>query len=273
MAMKLSPAEKAADNAIRAYNAQIEKAIKTLGREHTVTQNLINKARSVYGASAIKEMKNKQGYEIPQIKRNRETVSNSVKYKALKNATQYKDRDNKTRYKSMFDVTRAQQKALTQLSQSKLKQTPNAAILEYNRNVATLEGMKGTKINGVKAEKTKEYKELQKAVKTFEREQKSVWNKQDFSRQLYENDLASEIFDAYEQAKEDGDDTELYEDFANRYHSGDDFDYDLLLKIRDQRYNDMLNKAMDNPKIEDTLQGSKLNEWLNSFELIYNPFE
>lgn len=256
MAMKLNPAEKANDSVIRAFNKQIENAYRNLGYNHTVTQNLVNKAKSIYGASNMKEMSIKLGYgagqldystgeihAIPQIQRNRANVSNTVKAKALKAATQYTQGDKKGQYKSMFDVSKAYQKAVKQARQNILKGIPNQTI------------------------KTKTPKQI-------EREIKKQLTQDKIRKQILENDLASEIFAAYEEAKENGDDTELYEDFARNYHDGNDADYDLLEQIAQKRYEQMAARALENPETETGLTGDRLNAFLSGeFVDILNPFE
>ena len=238
MPMKMNAAEKANDSTIRAFNAQIEKAYKTLGANNTVTQNLINKAKSVYGASNMKEM-SKVGNNIPQISRTRATVSNNTSAKALYQATHYTSGTRKGQYKSMFDVTKAHQKAISQILQDTLKAQSNKDILRYNRRKNILATLKGTT-------KTQNpiYKRAEKQVKQFEKALKKNWNVEQIQNKISENDLASEIFDAYTKAKEDGDDTKLYEDFAKDYHDGKEINYDLIQQIQDQRAQTLLKKAV-----------------------------
>lgn len=254
MAMKLNPSEKAVDSIIRAYNAQIEKAYRTLGYNHTVTQNLVNKAASIFGKGAMKEMKITQGYSegqinkstgeiygIPQIQRNRTTLGQTTKAKALKNAVQFTQGDRKGQYKSMYDVTKAHQRAIQQVRQSILKQIPNEKIKTLS-------------------------------PKQIEREIKRNLTPDKIRKRIAENDLASEIFDAYAKAKENGEDTELYEDFAKDFHAGNDIDLDLIRSIQEQRYNTMLAKSLENPEDSTGLTGQELNDFLSGFEEIYNPF-
>lgn len=254
MAMKMNAAEKANDSTIRAFNAQIEKAFRTLGYNHTVTQNLVNKAVSIYGKGAMKEMKITQGYSegqinkstgeiygIPQIQRTRATLGQTTKAKALKNATQFTQGDKKGQYKSMYDVTKAHQKAIQQVRQSIIKQIPNEKLKTLT-------------------------------PKQIEREIKRNLTPDKITKKIAENDLASEIFDAYAKAKEDGDDTELYEDFAKDFHEGKDLDMDLIRAIQEQRFNTMLAKSLENPDDNAGLTGQDLNDFFSGFEEIYNPF-
>ena len=257
MAMKMTAAEKANDSIIRAFNKQIENAYRKLGYNHTVTQNLVNQAKSIYGAANMKEMKITAGYTagqivkttgeifgIPQINRNRANVSNGMKAKALKAATQYTAGNKKGQFKSMYDVTKAHQKAIEQVRQSILKSIPAGEI------------------------RSSTPKQLEQRIKKELKPER-------IQKQIIENDLASEIFAAYKQAKEDDDDLELYQDFARNYHDGKEIDYDLLSQINTARYESMLEKSLENPELTTGLTGDKLNEFLNSggWTEILNPFE
>lgn len=257
MAMKMNAAEKANDSIIRAFNKQIENAYRKLGYNHTVTQNLVNQAKSIYGAANMKEMKITAGYTagqidkttgeifgIPQINRNRANVSNGMKAKALKAATQYTAGNKKGQFKSMYDVTKAHQKAIEQVRQSILKSIPAGEI------------------------RSSSPKQLEQRIKKELKPER-------IQKQIIENDLASEIFAAYEQAKEDDDDLEIYQDFARDYHDGKEIDYDLLSQINTARYESMLEKSLENPDLTTGLTGDKLNEFLNSggWTEILNPFE
>jgi hypothetical protein len=270
MAMKMNAAEKANDSTIRAFNAQIEKAYKTLGANNTVTQNLINKARSVYGASNMKEM-SKAGNNIPQISRTRATVSNNTSAKALHQATHYTSGARKGQFKSMYDVTKAHQKAMTQILQDTLKATPNKYVKRYMRRKNRLAGLVGTTINGVRAEKTPMYKALEKAVKSFEKNQKRNLTASNLESKISENDLASEIFDAYAKAKENNEDTGLYEDFARDYHGGNEINYDLIQQIQDQRAQTLREKSVQ-PDLSNGLSSSELDNFFDGFVDIYNPY-
>ena len=265
MAMKMNAAEKANDSTIRAFNAQIEKAYKTLGANNTVTQNLINKAKSVYGTSNMKEM-TRAGNNIPQIARTRATVSNNTSAKALYQATHYTSGTRKGQYKSMYDATKAQQKAISQILQDTLKAQPNKNISRYNKRKNILTALKGTT-------KTQNpiYKRAEKQVKQFEKELKKNLTVANLENKIAENDLASEIFDAYAKAKEDGDDTKLYEDFAKDYHDGKDIDYDLIQQIQDQRAQTLIEKAVQ-PDLANGLHSGELDNFFDDFVDIYNPY-
>lgn len=261
----MNAAEKANDSTIRAFNAQIEKAYKTLGANNTVTQNLINKARSVYGASNMKEM-NRAGNNIPQIARTRATVSNNTSAKALYQATHYTSGTRKGQFKSMFDATKAHQKAITQIMQDTLKAQSNKDISRYNRRKNILTALKGTT-----TAKNPIYKRAEKQVKQFEKELKRNWNVEQIQNKISENDLASEIFDAYAKAKEDGDDTKLFEDFAKDYHDGKEINYDLIQQIQDQRAQTLLEKAVQ-PDLSKGLSSGELDNFFDDFVEIYNPY-
>lgn len=278
--MKMTPAEKANDSIIRAFNKQIENAYRKLGYNHTVTQNLVNQAKSIYGAQNLKEMKITAGYTagqidkatgeifgIPQINRNRANVSNGFKAKALKAATQYTAGDKKGQYKSMYDVTKAHQKAIEQVRQDIIKKSSNKEIKKLMRYSRRLENLTEIPIKY----RNKQEKAIHNYIKQFYKE----LTKGRISQKLIENDLASEIFAAYEQAKEEDDDLELYQDFARNYHDGKELDYDLLSKIQTNRYETMLEKSLENPELTTGLTGDKLNEFLNSdgWTEILNPFE
>lgn len=252
MAMKLNPAEKANDSIIRAYNKQIENAYRNLGYNNTVTQNLVNKAKSIFGANAMKGMKITAGYstgqinkstgeiyEIPQIQRNRANLANTMKAKALKAATQYTQGDRKGQYKHMYDVSKAYQKAINQARQNILKSMSAKTI------------------------QSKTPKQIEKAIKKELTPDK-------IRRQITENDLASEIFAAYEEAKEQGDDTEMYIEFAERYHNGDDMDFDLVNRIAEKRYETLAEKSLDNP--ESGITAAELNMLMGGEWTDISPF-
>lgn len=203
MASKLTPQQKAADSTIRAFNAQIERAYKTLGANNTVTINLVNTAKSLYGASGMREMKIKphgvvgamvnpatgEAAPIPQITRTKENLNNAYKAKELKGRTQYTTGSRKGQYKNMFDVTRAHQKAIKQVRQNIVK----AMTPQYRRSHTP--------------------KEIQKEVN------RQMTNEMIRTQQL-ENDLASEIFAKYAKARQNDDDEfEYYQRLANEYHN------------------------------------------------------
>lgn len=265
MAMKMNAAEKANDSTIRAFNAQIEKAYKTLGANNTVTQNLINKAKSVYGASNMKEM-SRAGNNIPQISRTRATVSNNTSAKALYQATHYTSGTRKGQFKSMYDATKAHQKAITQIMQDTLKAQSNKDISRYNRRKNILTALKGTA-----SAQNPIYKRAEKQAKQFEKELKRNWNVEQIQNKISENDLASEIFDAYAKAKDNNEDTGLYEDFARDYHDGKEINYDLIQQIQDQRAQTLIDKAIQ-PDLSNGLSSGELDNFFDGFEDIYNPY-
>lgn len=235
MAMKLNASEKKADSIIRQYNAQIEKAYKTLGYGHTVTQNLINKARSIFGADNLKDMSLKsvssmqidkttgEVFTIPQIKRNRKTLANLNNAMALKNATQYTKGAYKGNYKSMFDVSKAHQRAIDRLEK-------NLRV----KNADRLSSMP-----------------QKESIKEWDKIKKTQLNRENLERQIMLDDLASEIFESYN-SMDEGDDTELfemYQDFASGYHNGDSYTTAQLQKLLDERQRFLLEQQAYNPEL------------------------
>lgn len=235
MAMKLNASEKKADSIIRQYNAQIEKAYKTLGYGHTVTQNLINKARSIFGADNLKDMSLKsvssmqidkttgEVFTIPQIKRNRKTLANLNNAMSLKNATQYTKGAYKGNYKSMFDVSKAHQRAIDRLEK-------NLRV----KNADRLSSMP-----------------QKESIKEWNKIKKTQLNKENLARQIMLDDLASEIFESYN-SMDEGDDTELfemYQDFASGYHNGDHYTTTQLQQLLDERQRFLAEQQAYNPEL------------------------
>lgn len=202
MAMKLNAVEKANDSILRQYNSQIEKSVRQLGINHTTTRNLINAAVQIFGADNMKTMKitrvlsesqlNKttgEIYGIPQISRNRATLSQTTKAKELRAMTQYTRGELKGNYKALYDVSKQYQRAIKRAEQKIRMNIPDyiADMTTSNPNAAN---------QYVKSQLT------QGAV----------------NQQTLYDDLASEIFEAYEDAKESGDDTDDFETFAHGFH-------------------------------------------------------
>ena len=249
MAMKLNAKEKANDSIIRAYNKQIERAYKELGYHNTVTQNLVNKARSIFGTENLKMLKqtsinsnqiNKttgEIFEIPQISRNRATLSTD-NAKALQKATKYAT--DKSKYLSMYDVTRAYQNAVEKVMDIRRKNVPR----EY------------LQIDDIR-KKTKKIKDYING-----------YNSSDVRRQLMINDLASEIFEAYDEDKtstDNDDDLIYYRQFADDWHNGRDIDTEVIEKITQKRFDKLINEHLNNPFAEynqDTILGN-LNDFVD----------
>lgn len=202
MAMKLNAVEKANDSILRQYNSQIEKSVRQLGINHTTTRNLINAAVQIFGADNMKTMKitrvlsesqlNKttgEIYGIPQISRNRDTLSQTAKAKELRAMTQYTRGELKGNYKALYDVSKQYQRAIKRAEQKIRMNIPDyiADMTTTNPNAAN---------QYVKSQLT------QGAV----------------NQQTLYDDLASEIFEAYEDAKESGDDINEFETFARGFH-------------------------------------------------------
>lgn len=237
MAMKLSATEKANDSIIRAYNKQIEQSVRRLGINHTITQNLINNAYSVFGSNNVKEMKITLGYSggqidyttgeifgIPQIKRGRSQVSDTLKAKALKASYQYMHGETKGKIKYPYDSSKAYQKAIKQAALDIQKKSITAKDITTN------------------APKLKDV-----AKRAF----KQITPKKINERIVY-NDLASEIFAAYEEAKKDGDKLDEYQDFAKIHHHGDRtmIDKELLDRISESRREALIEKSLQSEYVD-----------------------
>jgi len=233
MAMKLNASEKKADIIIRQYNAQIEKAYKTLGYGHTVTQNLVNKARSIFGTDNMKDMSLKsvssmqinkatgEVYAIPQIKRNRETLANLYNAMTLKETTQYTRGAYKGNYISMFDVSKAHQRALDRLEK-------NLRV----KNADRLSNMSH-----------------EDSLKEWDKIKKTQLNRENLERQIMIDDLASEIFESYNNM-DPCDAPELYsdyQDFASGNHNGDDYTTEQLQRLLDERQRFLTEQQAYNP--------------------------
>ena len=221
MAMKLNAVEKANDSIIRQYNKQIEKSVRQLGFNNTITQNLINTATQIFGSNSMKVMKVTIGFSrnqtnentgeiigIPQISRTRATLSQTAKAKELRATTQYTRGELKGNYKSLYNVTKAYQKSI-RLATQKIRANLPQNIIEQSK----------TNPNVVN--------EYINANLTNE----SIQNQTNY------DDLASEIFEAYEELKDLGDDTEEFEKFAHFYHDErNNYSDDALLNyIKEKR--------------------------------------
>ena len=215
MAMKMTAVEKQNDSIIRAYNSQIEKAVKQLGYGHTVTQNLINNATMIFGENNMKQMTKKAGKDavtgktisIPQISRNRKTVS-SGKAKKLQTETKTKSGT----YKNMYDVSKHYQKAI------------DNAIAQRRANIP---------------DNLMQIKDINKRTKAIKKYVNNV-TKQEIKNQININDLISETFEQYNMAKEKGDDVTEYIEFANDYHSGNEVNQQTLLNLKKKQYEKQL---------------------------------
>lgn len=215
MAMKMNAVEKQNDSIIRAYNSQIEKAVKQFGYGHTVTQNLINNATMIFGENNMKQMTKKVGKDvitgqtisIPQISRNRKTISTNMA-KKLQNETKTKTGT----YKNMYDVSKHYQKAI------------DNAIAQRRANIP---------------DNLMQIKDINKRTKAIKNYVNNV-TKQEIKNQINISDLISETFERYKIAKEKGDDVTDYIEFANDYHSGNEINYETLLKLKKKQYGKQL---------------------------------
>lgn len=223
--MKLNAVEKANDSIIRQYNKQIEKSVRQLGFNNTITQNLINTATQIFGSNSMKAMKVKIGFSqnqinentgeiigIPQISRTRATLSQTAKARELRATTQYTRGELKGNYKSLYNVTKAYQKSI-RLATQKIRANLPQNIIEKSK----------TNPNAVN--------EYISANLTNE----AIQN------QINYDDLASEIFEAYEELKDLGDDTEEFEKFAHFYHDErNNYSDDALLNYIKEKRDELL---------------------------------
>lgn len=215
MAMKMTTAEKQNDSIIRAYNSQIEKAVKHLGYGHTVTQNLINNATMIFGENNMKQMTKKavkdvitgQTINIPQISRNRKTISTD-RAKKLQKETKTKT----GKYKNMYDVSKHYQKAIDNAIAQRRASIPDNLM---------------------------QIKDINKRTKAIKNYVNNV-TKQEIKNQINISDLISETFEQYRISKENGDDVIEYIEFANDYHSGNEINHETLLNLKKKQYEKQL---------------------------------
>lgn len=211
MAMKLSAAEKQNDSIIRTYNIQIEKAVKQLGYSNTITQNLINNAKIIFGETNLKQMSKKavkdtvtgEIVHIPQISRNRKTLSTN-KAKELQKETKTKSGT----YKNMYDVSKHYQNAI------------DKAIAKKRANIPQ------------KFMEIKNIKDRSKAIKNYV----NNVTKYDINEQIIINDLISEIYEKYKIAKESGENVDEYIEFANDFHSGKNISIETLIDLKSKQF-------------------------------------
>lgn len=215
MAMKMTAVEKQNDSIIRAYNSQIEKAVKQLGYGHTVTQNLINNATMIFGENNMKQMSKKAGKDvvtgqtisIPQIARSRKTISTDMAKKL-----QFETKTKSGAYKNMYDVSKYYQKAIDYAIAKRRADIPDNLM------------------------KIKDINKRTKAIKNYV----NNVTKQEIRNQININDLISETFERYKLAKENGDDVTDYIKFANDYHSGNEVNQQTLLNLKKKQYEKQL---------------------------------
>lgn len=242
MAMKLTAAQKAVDSAIRAYNRQIEKAYNELGYDHTVTRNLVATARSIFGKDNIKVMDTKyvdrknidystgEYHETIQIKRSKAVLDLAIQGKLVeqlnkatkfKNNTQDKslDKYNGT-YNRMYNVSMAVNQAVEQLRMFHQAHLPQHII----------DAMVGRPV----AQKNDILQAFLKQMTT----------RDNIDTQIFYNDLATEVFAGYHQARNeiDANDYDLDEaylkmqEFAQNYNANN-YDMSLLYEARRARDN------------------------------------
>lgn len=245
MAMKLNAAEKANDSILRQYNSQIEKSVRQLGLNHTTTQNLINAAVQIFGAGNMKTMKitrvlsesqlNKNTgeiYGIPQIARNRATLSQTAKAKELRATTQYTRGELKGNYKALYDVSKQYQRAIRRAEQKIRMNIP-----DYIADLTATEPNAANKY--VQSQLTQDV----------------------INQQTMYDDLASEIFEAYEDAKDAGDDTDDFETFAHGFHDKRKIDdNDAMLAWLEEQRNKLLREKSNIDRQEENYARFRIDE-------------
>ena len=231
MAMKLNKMEKVNDSIIRAYNKQIENAYRKLGYNHTITRNLVNTARRIFGGDNIKEMAINRGYSknqidrttgeihaIPQIKRTRATLGTSKAKELEKVVKQTNANKGGKMYKNQYDVSKTYQNAV-----NKAIATKKTAVINDPAN---------------KGRSATEMWDYANNVTTAE-----------IQKQIDYDLVAGEIFDKYAQAKEhDEDGIDAYRFFADKYNANEtNIDPVLIdaLRNRDMSLERMNNITLD----------------------------
>lgn len=153
MAMKLTDAQKATDNAIRSYNKQIEQAYQKLGYNHPVTRNLVATAKSVFGDNlSYKKITSTNYYKgqidivsgeilaIPQISRSKKNldiygakqkiqtnngIKNLSQVENLKRLTMYTNNvDKKQYYRHLYDVSKTYSNAVSKVRSQMVSNIP-----------------------------------------------------------------------------------------------------------------------------------------------------
>lgn len=263
MAMKLNASEKQADNFIRSLNKQIEKAYKDLGYNHPVTRNLVHTAKAIVGKDNIKYMSQKsyknnqmdmstgEVHEIPQISRTRKALNAlTATTKVFNQSTGHMTKTSKLEqiqkqyYTSQgiatrYDVTKAHQKAIEREMQ--------------RRRVEYTNTHKGTG------------KKFFDEVDAYQR----AFTEKELNKQLYFDVIASDIFEKYKQAKDNGDeDIDDYTMFADMYNHGDnieDFE-NIVQQAMVKRDETLHNMAYTDEQLEQEL--SRGQSLLNYMDLL-----
>lgn len=231
MASKLTDAQKIADNAIRAFNKQIESAYRNLGYNHQVTRNLVSTARSIFGESNIKysdrsstfnyNMVDKATGEIlaiPQISRGKKALdaygikdkgAKRSKLAELERVTSYRDKANVKQYKRMFDVTKAVSEAARRLELSRKAHIP-VEIQAQIDNAKTI------------AEKNSILKGYVHS-----------YSQAEYQTQLSIDIIAGDIFAKYHSAKEHDEDITAYQEFGYQFNNSRPTNSDEIDTLRD----------------------------------------
>lgn len=239
--MKLDTAEKAIDSAIRAYNKQLEQAYTKLGYDHTITRNLVSTARSIFGKDSITTMKTKyvdkknidmstgEYFETIQIKRNRVTITKAKENNLVNLLNKAVKFENKTpnreldklngTYKTMYNVSHAYNMAIEQLR----------AFHTANLPPHIQDAMKG--------------KSVIEKDKILEGYLKTVTHADNIDIQLLYNDISTEVFATYSQARNEIDDNDDFDEnflrmqeFAQNYNANN-YNSELLYQARRARDN------------------------------------
>lgn len=153
MAMKLTDAQKATDNAIRAYNKQIEQAYQKLGYNHPVTRNLVATAKSIFGDNLSSKKITSTNYfkgqidivtgeilAIPQISRSKKNldiygakqkiqtnngIKNLSQVENLKRLTMYTNNvDKKQYFRHLYDVSKTYSNAVAKVKSQMASNLP-----------------------------------------------------------------------------------------------------------------------------------------------------
>lgn len=231
MASKLTAQQKTADNAIRAFNKQIETAYRKLGYNHQVTRNLVSTARSIFGESNIKYADRSATFNygmvdrttgevlpIPQISRGKKALdaynikgkgSKRSKLAELEHVTSYRDKANNKQYKHMFDVSKAVSEATQRLELSRRAHIP-VEIQAQIDNAKTI-----TEKNTI----------LNSYVRHY--------SQSEYQTQLDIDTIAGDIFAKYHIAKEHDEDITAYQEFGYQFNNSRPTTQDDIDILRD----------------------------------------
>lgn len=269
MAMKLDATEKAIDSAIRAYNKQLEQAFAKLGYDHTITRNLVSTARSIFGKDSVKTMTTKhvdkknidmstgEYFETIQIRRDRATISKAKEKNLISLLNKAVKYENKTRnreldkfngsYKTMYNVSHAYNNAVEQV-----RAFHTANLPEHIKDA-----MKG--------------KSVVEKDKILEGYLKTITHTDNIDIQLLYNDISSEVFATYAQARQEIDDNDDFDEnflrmqeFAQNYNTHN-YNSELLYQARMARENWIYSQQYKNEL--DEIQGKHTFDEFNDLNI------